>query len=87
MNAALYIFIVVLIGWVVGMCAEVLLPGPAPRGFVRTTLIGVSGAIFGALAGRQLGWWHHGQVPGFFMSLLGAMLMLALYRALRRKAA
>jgi uncharacterized membrane protein YeaQ/YmgE (transglycosylase-associated protein family) len=87
MNNIGYIFLVLLIGWIVGMCAELLLPGAAPRSFVGTTLVGVGGAIIGALVGRQLGWWHRGQVPGFILSLLGSILLLAIYRVVRRRAA
>jgi uncharacterized membrane protein YeaQ/YmgE (transglycosylase-associated protein family) len=83
----LYFAIVVLIGWVLGMCAEILLPGKAPRSFAGTTLIGVGGAILGALVGRQFGWWHRGEIPGFFLSLLGAVLLLGLWRLVRRRAA
>jgi uncharacterized membrane protein YeaQ/YmgE (transglycosylase-associated protein family) len=81
----LYILIVALIGWIVGMCAELLLPGPAPKSFVGTTLVGVGGALLGSLVGRQLGWWHRGEAPGFGLSLLGAILLLALWRLFRRK--
>jgi uncharacterized membrane protein YeaQ/YmgE (transglycosylase-associated protein family) len=83
MNNIVYIVIVLLIGWIVGLCAELLLPGKAPRSFVGTTLVGVGGAIFGALVGRQLGWWHRGEVPGFFLSLLGAIVLLAIWRIAR----
>ena len=81
----LQIVIVVLIGWIVGMCAEILLPGRAPRTFAGTTLVGVGGALLGALVGRQFGWWHRGQAPGFILSLLGAILLLVIYRALRHR--
>lgn len=81
----MYILIVALIGWIVGMCAELLLPGPAPKSFVGTTLVGVGGALLGSLVGRQLGWWHRGEAPGFGLSLLGAILLLALWRIFRRK--
>jgi uncharacterized membrane protein YeaQ/YmgE (transglycosylase-associated protein family) len=82
-----FLLIVALMGWILGLCAELLLPGKAPRSFVGTTLVGVGGAIFGALVGRQFGWWHRGQVPGFFLSLLGAILLLAIYRLVRRRSA
>jgi uncharacterized membrane protein YeaQ/YmgE (transglycosylase-associated protein family) len=81
------ILIVVLIGWIVGMCAELLLPGATPRSFAGTTLVGVGGAILGSLIGRQFGWWHMGQAPGFILSLLGAIVLLALWRIVRRKRA
>jgi uncharacterized membrane protein YeaQ/YmgE (transglycosylase-associated protein family) len=74
-------------GWILGLLAELLLPGQAPRSFVGTTLVGVGGAIFGALVGRQLGWWHRGEVPGFLLSLFGAILLLALWRLFRRRSA
>jgi uncharacterized membrane protein YeaQ/YmgE (transglycosylase-associated protein family) len=80
----LHILIVLLIGWIVGLCAELLLPGAAPRSFVGTTLVGVGGAIIGALVGRQFGWWHRGEVPGFLLSLLGAIVLLAIWRLARR---
>jgi uncharacterized membrane protein YeaQ/YmgE (transglycosylase-associated protein family) len=83
----LQILIVILIGWIVGMCAELLLPGTAPRSFVGTTLVGVGGAILGSLVGRQFGWWHKGQAPGFVLSLLGAIVLLALWRVFRRRRA
>jgi uncharacterized membrane protein YeaQ/YmgE (transglycosylase-associated protein family) len=86
-GGAVYILVVVLIGWIVGMCAEILLPGKGPRGFLGTTLVGVGGSILGAVVGRQFGWWHRGQVPGFLLSLVGAIVLLLLYRAFRRKAA
>ncbi len=82
-----YLLITALMGWIIGLCAELLLPGKAPGSFVGTTLVGVGGAIFGALVGRQFGWWHRGQVPGFFLSLLGAILLLVLYRLVRRRRA
>ena len=72
--------ITALMGWILGLCAELLVPGKAPRSFVGTTLVGVGGAILGALIGRQFGWWHRGQVPGFILSLLGAILLLVIYR-------
>ncbi len=84
MNDIAYILIVLLIGWIVGLCAEFLLPGTAPKSFVGTTLIGVGGALLGALVGRQFGWWHRGQAPGFILSLLGAILLLAIWRFARR---
>jgi uncharacterized membrane protein YeaQ/YmgE (transglycosylase-associated protein family) len=82
----LHIIVMVLIGWGVGMCAKLLLPGNSPEGFVPTTLIGVCGAILAAIVGRQFGWWHRGDFPGFLLSLAGAVLLLFVYRRLRAKA-
>jgi uncharacterized membrane protein YeaQ/YmgE (transglycosylase-associated protein family) len=76
----------VLIGWIAGMCAKLLVPGKSP-GFLATTLIGVGGALIAVLIGRSLGWWHPGDAPGFFLSLAGAIVLLALYRAVKRRSA
>jgi uncharacterized membrane protein YeaQ/YmgE (transglycosylase-associated protein family) len=83
----LRIVILVFVGWIVGMCAKLLLPGKSPGGFLSTVLIGVGGALLAVLIGWQFGWWHPGDAPGFFLSLAGAILLLALYRALKRKTA
>ena len=80
------IIVLVFVGWIVGMCAKVFLPGKSP-GFLVTTLIGVGGALIAVLIGWQLGWWHPGDAPGFFMSLAAAIVLLALFRAAKRKTA
>lgn len=81
------VIILVAIGWIVGMCARALLPGKSPGGFAATTLIGIGGACLAMLIGRQFGWWHPGDAPGFFLSLLGAILLFAIYRAFKRRTA
>ena len=82
-----FLFVAALMGWMIGMCAELLVPGKTPRSFLGTTLVGVGGAIFGALVGRQFGWWHRGQAPGFILSLTGAILLLVIYRLIQKRSA
>jgi uncharacterized membrane protein YeaQ/YmgE (transglycosylase-associated protein family) len=77
----------VAIGFIVGLSARVVLPGKGPDGFLPTTAIGVGGAIIAAVIGRFAGWWHPGDAPGFILSLLGAIMILALYRVLKSKTA
>jgi uncharacterized membrane protein YeaQ/YmgE (transglycosylase-associated protein family) len=83
----LRMMVLVAIGFVVGLCARVVLPGKGPDGLVATTAIGVGGAIIAAVIGRFFGWWHPGDAPGFFLSLLAAIMILALYRVLKSKTA
>ncbi len=71
----------VVMGCIVGLSARVLLPGKAPGGFLTTMLVGVGGALLAALVGRLIGIWHSGDAPGFFLSLGGAVVLLAAYRA------
>ncbi len=81
------IIILVFVGWIVGMCAQLLLPGKSPTWLLGATLIGIAGSLIAVLIGRQFGWWHPGDAPGFFLSLAAAIVLLALYRSYRRKTA
>ena len=76
-----------LLGWmvfglIVGVIAKLVMPGRDPGGIIVTMLIGVAGAMVGGFLGRTLGWYGPNQAAGFLMSLLGAIVLLALYRVL-----
>ncbi|MDX2149797.1 MAG: GlsB/YeaQ/YmgE family stress response membrane protein [Bryobacteraceae bacterium] len=76
----------ILFGLVVGVIAKLLMPGRDPGGFIVTILLGIAGAILGGYIGRALGWYEAGQGAGFLMALLGAIILLAIYRlAFRRR--
>jgi uncharacterized membrane protein YeaQ/YmgE (transglycosylase-associated protein family) len=72
----------ILFGVVVGVVAKLLMPGKDPGGFIVTTLLGIAGAMMGGFLGRALGWYGPNDGAGFFMSLIGAVLLLFLYRVL-----
>ena len=69
-----------IIGLVVGAIAKLLMPGKDPGGIIVTMLIGVAGALLAGFLGQKLGWYTPGQGPGFIASIVGAMLLLFLYR-------
>jgi uncharacterized membrane protein YeaQ/YmgE (transglycosylase-associated protein family) len=72
----------ILFGLVVGVIAKLLVPGADPGGFVVTTLIGIAGALVGGFLGRIIGLYPSYQsTGGFFMSVLGAVVLLAVYHA------
>jgi uncharacterized membrane protein YeaQ/YmgE (transglycosylase-associated protein family) len=77
----------VAIGWILGLSARTLMPGKGPDGFWATTGIGVGGALIAVVIGRYAGFWHPGDAPGFILSLVGAIMLLALYRVLKSKTA
>jgi uncharacterized membrane protein YeaQ/YmgE (transglycosylase-associated protein family) len=79
--------ILVAIGWIAGMSARILLPGKGPDGFWATTGIGVGGAIIAVVIGKSFGFWHPGDAPGFILSVVGAIMLLALYQVLKTKSA
>jgi uncharacterized membrane protein YeaQ/YmgE (transglycosylase-associated protein family) len=74
----------IIVGAVVGALAKLIMPGRDPGGFIVTVLIGIGGAIVATYIGQALGWYQAGQGAGFIGSVLGAILILALYRAVRR---
>jgi len=77
----------ILFGLVVGAVAKLLMPGRDPGGFVITILLGIAGALIGGFLGRALGWYGEGEPAGFLMSLIGAVVLLFIYRlAIGRRA-
>ena len=73
------------IGWIVfglfvGAVAKLLMPGRDPGGIIVTMLLGIAGALIGGFLGRALGWYGPNDSAGFLMSLLGAVVLLWLYR-------
>lgn len=75
------------IGLVVGIIAKLLMPGRDPGGFVITALLGIAGAFLAHFIGRAMGWYTEGEPAGFITSVVGAVLLLAIYRmATGRKA-
>lgn len=75
----------ILFGLVVGVIAKLLMPGRDPGGFIITILLGIAGAVIGGYIGRLLGFYGPNEGAGFFMALLGAILLLALYRLTIRR--
>jgi uncharacterized membrane protein YeaQ/YmgE (transglycosylase-associated protein family) len=77
----------ILFGLVVGAVAKLLMPGKDPGGFIITILLGIAGALIGGFLGRALGWYGQGESAGFLMSLVGAVVLLFIYRrAIGRRA-
>jgi uncharacterized membrane protein YeaQ/YmgE (transglycosylase-associated protein family) len=79
------ILIALVIGLVVGALARLIMPGRDPAGFVVTALLGVAGSLVAFLIGRAVGWYGEGsEGPGIIASVIGALAVLAGYRALVR---
>jgi uncharacterized membrane protein YeaQ/YmgE (transglycosylase-associated protein family) len=69
-----------LIGLVIGAVAKFLTPGRDPGGCIITMLIGIAGSFVASYLGQALGWYQQGETAGFIASVIGAMLLLLLYR-------
>jgi uncharacterized membrane protein YeaQ/YmgE (transglycosylase-associated protein family) len=77
----------ILFGLVVGFIAKLLTPGRDPGGFIITMLLGIAGAMVGGFIGRAMGFYGPNESAGWLMSILGAVVLLLLYRlAVRRRA-
>jgi len=70
-----------IIGLIVGALAKLIMPGRDPGGVIITALIGIAGALIAGFLGRSLGWYAAGEPAGFIASIIGAVILLALYRA------
>ena len=71
----------ILFGLVIGVIAKLLMPGRDPGGFIITILLGIAGALLGGFVGRALGFYQEGEPAGFIMAVIGAIILLAIYRA------
>ncbi|HET8715980.1 MAG TPA: GlsB/YeaQ/YmgE family stress response membrane protein [Holophagaceae bacterium] len=76
-----------IIGLVVGAIAKLLMPGKDPGGWIITAILGIAGSFVGTWLGRLLHIYGRGETAGFLISIVGAVILLALYHLVRRKAA
>ena len=74
----------IVFGLIVGIVAKLLTPGRDPGGFIVTILLGIVGALLGGFLGRALGWYREGDPVGFVVAVIGAILVLLIYRMLTR---
>lgn len=69
------------VGLIVGAIAKLLVPGRDPGGWIVTILLGIAGAFVGTWLGRTLGMYSTGQSAGWIASIIGAVVLLLIYRA------
>ena len=72
----------ILIGFLIGLVAKFFMPGRDPGGFIITILLGIAGSFLAGVIGRALHWYNEGQPAGFIFSVIGAIVLLILYRVL-----
>lgn len=70
----------IIIGFVIGLVARALMPGRDPAGFIMTMILGVLGSVIAGFLGQSMGLYAQGEPAGFLASVLGAMLVLFIYR-------
>lgn len=77
----------IIFGLIVGALAKLVMPGRDPGGIIVTILIGIVGAVIGGFLGRAIGLYGANEAAGFFLSFLGAVLLLWLYRQFAKRPA
>ncbi len=75
----------ILFGLIVGVLAKLVMPGRDPGGVIVTMLLGIVGAVLGGFIGRALNLYRPDEPAGLVMSIIGAVVVLAIYRAVARR--
>ena len=75
----------IIIGLAAGVVAKLLMPGKDPGGFIITILLGIAGAFVATYLGQAVGWYEPGQGAGFIGAVVGAVILLIIYRLVRKR--
>lgn len=78
------ILLALVVGLVVGVVARFVMPGDQPMGWIATALLGIAGAFLGGLGGQALGLYKIGEPVGWIGAVIGAVILLVIYRMVRR---
>ncbi|HEY0114100.1 MAG TPA: GlsB/YeaQ/YmgE family stress response membrane protein [Allosphingosinicella sp.] len=70
----------IVIGLLAGLIAKAIMPGKDPGGLIVTILLGIAGAVLAGFLGQMLGWYDQGEGAGFIAAIVGALILLAIYR-------
>ena len=84
----MHILAMLIVGLIVGALAKLFMPGRDPGGIIVTMLLGIAGSFVAGFIGRAMGLYRAGDTgPGIIASILGAMLLLFIYRLIMRRRA
>ncbi|MES1980323.1 MAG: GlsB/YeaQ/YmgE family stress response membrane protein [Pseudomonadota bacterium] len=75
----------IFIGLIVGLIARFVKPGDDKLGWIMTIVLGIAGALLAGFAGRAMGWYQPGETAGFIASVVGAVVLLAIYAVATRR--
>lgn len=76
----MHILITLIVGLIVGALAKLIMPGKDPGGILITMLLGIAGSFVAGALGHSLGWYELGEGPGLIASVIGAVILLGIYR-------
>jgi uncharacterized membrane protein YeaQ/YmgE (transglycosylase-associated protein family) len=75
----------IFIGLIVGLVARFIKPGNDPLGWIMTIVLGIAGSFLAGYAGTAMGWYQPGETAGFIASVIGAVILLAIYSMVSRR--
>ena len=75
----------ILLGLIAGALAKWIMPGKDPGGCLITILLGIAGALLAGFIGKAVGWYEEGEAAGFVAAIVGAFIILFLYRIILRR--
>ena len=75
----------IVIGFIVGLVAKFLTPGRDPSGFLITIALGIGGSLLATYGGQALGLYSAGEPAGFIGSVIGAIILLAIYHLVTKR--
>ena len=81
----MHIIVWIIFGLIVGVVAKFLMPGRDPNGFIITVALGIIGALTDGWLGRAMGFYREGEPAGFIMAVVGAVIVLFVYRLVARR--
>jgi len=77
----------IIVGFIVGVIAKLIMPGKENMGFIITTLLGVAGSMAATYAGQAVGWYSAGEGAGWIGSIVGAFVLLWIYQKFQSRSA
>jgi uncharacterized membrane protein YeaQ/YmgE (transglycosylase-associated protein family) len=75
----------IFVGLIVGLIARAIKPGDDKMGWIMTILLGIAGSLLAGYAGVAMGWYQQGEAAGWIASIVGAIILLALYGLIRKR--
>jgi uncharacterized membrane protein YeaQ/YmgE (transglycosylase-associated protein family) len=81
------LLLTIIIGFIVGVIAKLIMPGKENMGFIVTTLLGIAGSLVATYAGQAVGWYEAGEGAGWIGSIVGAFLLLWIYQKFKSRSA
>ena len=77
----------IIVGGLAGALAKLLMPGKDGGNIIVTILLGIAGAALAGFVGNAIGWYEPGEGPGFIAAVIGALVLLVIYRQVKKRQA